>query len=334
MSIILFPNISLSQEDWEPIFVENSEIKARIHPRSVKITDTAYLNEDRIIITSWNVKTEELDHPVIEYNLKTSNYPSGYVHSDSSFQLIEGFLNSTINKFIDNPNFEYVNSSLEFIHGYPGKNFKFKNLESNELMESKVYLINSQLVELVTNSRSENWFSKSKSDLLESLTLDHSLQNKKDYGIPIIEKDSYSIKFYRDPELKKMFIDTDEGIVHSIIKVLESDPSTGILVYMSGEIKFSNVIDLDKESREAFYTKSMNGSINSMNGKFIETKKIKYNNIEGVEYFSSLYEGKATSCNRIFYTNETLYTQGVIFTTDEINEKGTSFLNSFEIKGN
>ncbi|MEM8527398.1 MAG: hypothetical protein AAGG68_22345 [Bacteroidota bacterium] len=136
--LLLLPSFVLGQYNNQSVGEEEYNFEAMIFNLESKTIDTLELAEKSIIRHTWIGKENT---SIVEYRLKSSTYPADYINSDSSFQLIEGFLNSTISDLIENPNYEYVSSSLEFISGYPGKDFKFKDLSSNSLFNSKSYLI-------------------------------------------------------------------------------------------------------------------------------------------------------------------------------------------------
>lgn len=329
--LLLFPIVLFGQNNWEMIGGKEIQLTAEIYNLAKQSIDTLYLGETPVVVHSWIGKPQNSEHPVIGYQLKSSYYQSTYVDSDSSFQLIEGFLNSTVLEVLEDPEEELLTASLLFKDGYPGKQFKFKNKNNNSLTEIHSYLFHNQLVELIAISRTENWFSFSKDRFFESLTLIDRDKNNTDYGIPIIKKDSYTVSFPGKPEMKNVFTEREEGYVNSKIKILEMDVSIGVVVFISSEAKFPKDFTITDEGLDAFYIESMNGSIQSMNGEFIAKKQVTLDGKKGLEFYASVYEGAARSYIRNFFDKGTMYSVGVLYLGENLTEEGQKFLDSFKI---
>ncbi len=328
---LLLPSFIFGQKEWQLVGGKEYTIEANIYNLKSKTTDTLSLDGETIFSHIWLGGEKKGTHPVAEYKLKTTTYPSNFIHSDSSLSLIEGFLNSTILNLAENPNYEYVNSSLEFFDGYPGKDFKFKDLRSNHLFNSKCYLVQNQLIEFITISKPTNWFSNSKSHFFESLNLIDRNENEKDYGIPIIKSDSYSVSFYRTPKVQNFFVDAEEGLINTKIKIDERESKEGNLVFMSSESKYNYTYQLKEKELDSFYSKSMLGSINSMNGKFISKNEISFEGHKGIEFYADLFEGRATCYFRKFWINNTMYNFAIMYTDEKPNAEGLKFMNSFNL---
>ena len=325
-------NIIYSQESWSKIAGQAPGIELDIFGQAMFSVDTLFLEDKPIYRSNYISNPKSLDHSVTQYELHVSRYPSTYINSDSSFSIIEGFINSTVTELLESNDFEYINSALEFQDGYPGKSFKFKEKSSNKLHEYEVYLIQNYLIELITHSVSTNWFSKSKSRFFDSFKTLDVASNKINYGIPIIESDSYTITFPSKPEINNLFVDTNYGIVNIRMQTLDLSQATNVLVYMSGESKYNEDFMIDSTALTNFYIESMNGSIKSMNAEHISHNEFKYSTqLRGLEFQASLQNGKITSRNRILYNEGRLYTLGVI-TNSEDKLSGQAFIDSFSLK--
>ena len=331
--VSILPCFLFSQDSWKKIGGKEIHLTAEIYNLTQHTVDTLYLEEAPVLVHSWVGEAQSVEHPVMVYQMNTSTYPATYVDSDSSFQLIEGFLNSTILDILENPEYELLTSSLIFQNGFPGKEFKFKNLKNNSLREINTYLFHNQLVELTATSRSDNWFSNSKSRFFESIKLLGRGENNVDYGIPIIKKDAYTVSFPKTPEVMNVFTERVEGYVNSKMKMLERNVSNGVVVFISSQAKFPKSFSVNAEGLDSFYDESMAGSIQSMNGKFISKKEVTLDGEKGLEFYASIYEGAAKSCFRNFYQNGTLFSVGVLFIGEELDAEGKKFLDSFKVIG-
>jgi hypothetical protein len=96
----------------------------------------------------------------------------------------------------------------------------------------------------------------------------------------------------------------------------------------------TNVINPnDTYGLNIFYKKSIDGSLNSVNGELISIIDIYYNENLGKEFRCYFSEGKALMVYRLFYIDNRLYSYGVITTPD--NDKNNAmniFLESFKIQ--
>lgn len=331
VTLLFFVAIFLScQNDCEIVGGEKFKVEAEICGLESERIDTLTLNQKIFYRYVWEGIEETKAETLYEYKIKITNYPKSFINSDSSFQLIEGFLKSTISSFFDNKEYEYVNSTYIFLEGFPGTNFLFKNLQTNRLFESRCYLVDSHLIEIETVSPSSNWYSIGKDRFFESVKLINRPANKKDYGIPIIESDTYTIDFPKTPETTNIFVDSENGLVNLRIKVYERKRRVGNITFISSETKFADKFKVGKEELESFYNRGMMGSINSMNGKFLSKKEITYKGNKGLAFCSSLHEGIHFVSYRIFFIEGTLYSFGVLHTDNEVNVEGEKFMNSFK----
>lgn len=156
-------------------------------------------------------------------------------------------------------------------------------------------------------------------------------ENSKDYGIPIIKSDSYTISYNRTPEIQSLFVDSSEGLINTKVKIDERGTDSSTLVFMSSESKYHSNFRVENEELDSFYIKSMNGSINSMNGEFASKKEISYLGHRGLEFYATLYEGQVRCCYRIFLINDTLYSIGILYTNSQPDEEGLRFMDSFKL---
>lgn len=332
-SILLFPIFLFSQDNWQRIGGEKFHFTTDFHSLVQYTMDTIASGKEPVLLHTWVGVPEVDSHPVISYKASISNYPNNFINSDSSFLLIEGFLNSAALELLESPGLELLTSSLIFKDGYPGKVFQIREKETNALMEMHCFLIENHYLEMITISRTNNWFSHQKNRFFESMSLIGHEENKADYGIPVIKVDSYSINFPATPKVNNSFVAREDGYVNMKMQILEQDPRSGIAAFMASEGKYPKDFTVEDGGMDAFYQDAMNGSIRSMNGKLISKEKIELKDKKGIEFYASISEGAGKSLFRCFYENGTMYMYGVLFTEGELNAEGKKFLDSFEIVG-
>ena len=106
------------------------------------------------------------------------------------------------------------------------------------------------------------------------------------------------------------------------------------LVYMIMETRYpDHAVEIsNKKELRAFYSKSLKGAAQGVNGEEISVKEIKLHGNLGVEGLFSILGGKAEAVYQVFYVNNSLYILGVITSNGKSkNKKLRQFLDSFEI---
>ena len=325
---LLFPFLLSAQEEWRILEGKEDKFEIAFYGKSNISLDTLQLGDQYLYQKSWISEISDTTHRNYMYGVLSTVYPSSHIHSDSSFSLINGFLNSSINDFIVDDKYELLTSTLEIIDGYPGKEFDIKVLSNGALVIFRSYLIENQLLQLFVMAKENYWFNMDIDNYFSSLKLLDRPQNNVSYGFTVIKEPTYTIKFPSKPTEQNQFIDSQVGQLNMRMKMLERDVQNGDIVFMAAETKYPEGIEIDGDE---YLTNAMNGSLNSTNATLIESKKIKYKEFDGIEFYSSLNNGTAISINRFFLINGTAYMQ-VVYSTEKTKSKEVDkFFKSFEV---
>ncbi len=296
--------------------------------------DTLKLNNEPLLGYRFEVRVQDSLHENSFYGFGVTEYPAKLISSDSSEALIEGYLASTQNFLAENNQFELVSANLINVHGYLGKNFKWKNQKTGTFLQSRVLLLQNRLYQLLLVSRKGQEFNENISRFLESFQAIGI--PKGNYQLPVAEEHNFSVAFPGQPTTKTQTVDSDLGGRLTLNMLLyEAEQPSENLAFMAAQVRYPpNVIDVSSpQSLNTFYGKSIQGSIKSLNAEFVSVVDISYQKHPGKEYRCQLMDGKALCVYRIFFINDHLYTVGVI-TTHE-NDKNASlvkFLDSFQLK--
>jgi hypothetical protein len=293
-------------------------------------TDTAYLGDTPVIIEKYSMIIENDEGESAELIASISEYPPGFIHSDSTFFLIDGFLNSTILPDIESEKVELLTSSHQFINGFPGKSFKSKLLSNGWRNEKQVYLVENYLIVLETIS--EKWFWKKSSNFLESFQLQENLMCENDYGLNLIDEVSYRVNFPDSTELRRMIVDSEAGPISTVMEIMERKIKMGNIVFMASEAGYPKSVFRDSFSLASFYEGAITGSLNSTNASLIDKKEITLAGFPGYQYSSSMFNGNATGVYQIVLIEERMYMTGVITLTKGINPEIEAFFHSFQLK--
>lgn len=329
--IALVLSLALSSQDqWSTLTGNSEEFQVEIFGSPETYVENLLLGTDTIIKYSWNAEISDTSHLNTYYSVAISTYPLEYVHSDSSFALIDGFLNSTVSSFTEDSTFSMVNTGFLLPQGYPGKYYKYKLSPANALLEYRSYLIQNQLIELWVISKPDAWFNTSKDKFFSSFTPLNRPRNTIDYGFTVIDTSSFEIAFPETPTLQDAFVDSELGKLHLRLHILERKASAGNVVFLSSELKYPDQFEILDENKEEFYTNAIDGSLQSTQGTLLNRQDITYNGFTGVEMQASIQNGLLTGTYRIFIIEKFMYMMGVLSTNKDLDKEALDFLDSFK----
>ena len=137
-----------SQPDWKEYIFDPQNFKIAFIQEPEYSLDSSDFNGFPLISNFWELNVNDTLHENIYYSVSEIGYPSDFIHSDSLFSTVEGFISSTQSSLIGNDNFTLLGSSLTEKHGYPGKIFKWKSNPNGVFLEFHVYLVENKLFEL------------------------------------------------------------------------------------------------------------------------------------------------------------------------------------------
>lgn len=296
--------------------------------------DTLSIDALIVIRENWDLHIDEKNHPVWKYALSRDKYPNHYIHSDSTLNLIDQFLNSTQSDLLENDKYELISSSETILNNYFGKEYTWKDKDANEFFKNRVYLVESTIYQLSVYSRLGESNNKAIDEFLSSFVLSETLRGKYTTNTKNYDQ-SYSINFPQTPELVTQVIDSEIGKLTMQMNMIESENDPLNHLYMASEIKYpTNSVNTDSNNEyNKFLMNSIYGSVNAVNGELISVLDVEYADKPGKEFKISISDGKLILKYRVFYINDVLYSLGVMTDAKEDeNNSMNSFLNSFKIE--
>jgi hypothetical protein len=336
MNILLFLTFSikvLSQPGWKEYVNESYKFTIDFFQTPDFSVDSSVFNDSPLITYFWELNVDDPQHENIYYSVSQVNYPPDFIHSDSLFPVIEGFINSTQNSLIGDDSYNLISASLVQKHGYPGKVFKWKN-NSNIFLEFHVYLVKNKLFELSVVSRAgenHNQFISMYFDSFELISIP-----KGNYYLPgYANERTIMIVFPEVPSEQTKTVDSEYGKLSLDIQILEPEVRVDNMVYIAMEAKYpSGMFDPgDSGELNTFYKKAIDGSINLVNGELISISDVFYRDKPGKEYRCYFSGGQALMVYRYFFINDNFYSIGVITLPEKDKNNGMiKFFDSFGIK--
>lgn len=296
--------------------------------------DTTLFNDSSLVTYLWKSKIRDTLHSNNYYSIGLTTYPSKFIHSDSALNLVEGFINSTQNSLIDDSTYTSLSSTLIEKNGYPGKAFRWKSKEGNIFFEFHVFLVENRLFELSVVSRQGENHNIYIDKFFNSFEFNDIPKGK--FVLPqSSNKRTISVKFPMTPEAQTKILDSEYGKLTVDLQMLELKSLSDNRVYMAMETEYPNKIidENNPDEVSAYYKKSIDGAINSVNGTLVSVNDIYYNGKPGKEFRCSISEGKILMVYRVFYINHRAYSLGVLtLPNNDKNKAMMKFFDSFEIK--
>jgi hypothetical protein len=334
VGLFLLISLSLSaQTEWTKYDYSSYDFKIEFPQAPSFSIDSSSFNNEPLNTYFWEVNVSDSLHPNTYYSASLTKYPSDFIHSDSLFAVVEGFINSTQSSIIDDDSYTYLSASLVAKDGFPGKVFKWKNNSNDVFFEFHVFLIENNLFQLSLVTKSGENHNTSINRYFESFEIANISPGN--FKLPeLSEKRTLTIHFPEKPAEQTKTVDSEYGKLLLDIQMLEPKSEDKNMVYIAMETKYSSsVVDVDNTYElNTFYKKSIDGSLNSVNGDLISINDIYFKEHLGKEFRCYFSGGEALMVYRVFYINDRLYSVGVITTPDnDKNKKMTNFLDSFKI---
>jgi hypothetical protein len=323
-----------AQPNWKKYEFADQHFSIEVPYAPTLAIDTLVFNNEPLLGHRWEIKVRDSLHENLFYGFGVTEYPAKFISSDSSQALVEEYLASTQKSLAENSQFELISTNLTSVHGYLGKAFKWKNQKSGLFFQFRVFLLKNRLYQLVLVCRKGQEFNESISRFFESFrAIDIP---KGSFVLPDAQEQNFSVAFPGLPTAKTQTIDSDIGGRLTFTMLLyEAEQPSENLAFMAAQVKYpQNVIDASNpQSLDAFYSKSIQGTIKALNAEFVSVVDISYQKHPGREYRCQLMGGKALCVYRIFFINDHLYTVGVITTHGNDKNGGlVKFLDSFQLK--
>jgi hypothetical protein len=337
IKLLLFLTLSISlhsQPDWKEYVYDNYHFKIDFLQQPDFSVDSSVFNDSPLVTYFWELNVEDTLHENIYYSVSQSTYPSEFIHSDSLPAVVDGFIGSTQSSLIGDEDFTILSSSLIEKHGYPGKVFKWKSNSNNVFLEFHVYLVENRLFELSVVSQA----GKNHNPFLEKYFGSFEIINLQEghYALPENANErTIMVMFPEIPNEQTKTVDSEYGMLSLDIQILEPQVKEDNMVYIAMETKYPpGVVDHeDTDALNDFYSKAIEGSLNSVNGELISIEDVYYQDNPGKEYRGNFSGGKALMVYRYYFIDDNFYSLGVITMPENDKNKGmTMFFDSFRIK--
>lgn len=322
-----------SQINWKEYRYDSQNFKIQSYQEPEYTADTSIFNESILITHNWEVDVTDTLHENLYYSATAETYPSNFIHSDSLFSLVEGFINSSQSFLFEDDAFSNLSTAVIEKQGYPGKSFKWKRNSNNVFFEYQIYLVNSTLYMLsVVADVDKN----------HNIFIDHYFDSFRLINIPegnfalpkFTNERKLTVDFPGQPESENKLVDSEYGKLALYTQAYEPKTTDDNMVYIAMETKYpENAINQDDNyALNTFYSKAIEGSLSSLNGELISINDIHYNGKLGKEYKCYYLDGQFIVIYRIFYIDDGLYALGVITKSqNDNNEAMNSFFKSFKI---
>lgn len=331
ISLLLFGFSALYGQACPLVIGQDSALFSIEFPRTPERFSDTLVSGKYVIYRSKASVSQTTDEGNTYYQSYTSYYPANYMHSDSSYASIEGFINSAVATLYADSNFIHLNTRYLFLNGFPGKEFRFRVNSSGGQLIYRVYLVESHLIEIAVNA--DSWFKETTSDFFDSFLIDEALVNSSDYGFSHALEPSYEINFPAEPELVENLIETEIGPIFMRIELLDrSRAGEEGTVYMAQEASYPLSFIVDSTNREVIYDNSVAGAMSSTNGKILWQKEITIAGNKGRQVMASMAGGSLFGTYQMVIVGNQLYVLGVMSGENKTNEAGERFLSSFKLK--
>lgn len=334
LTLALFVLQAQAQTDWVKIKSDEHHFELDFYQDPITYTDTFELEGQNLYAHTWELDLEEgASHPNTYYLICKTEYPADFIHSDSVFELVDGFISSTQASLLEEKDFKLLSSTLDEKNGFPGKIFKWKNEENNVYFQYQVYLVNNILFELSLVVQEGHEHNKAIRKFFDSFSTrgisDGNFEIKNDAAAP-----TYFVNFTDEPTTQHRVIDSEAGKITLTIRMLEvKDKKSPNMMFMANETKYPTSINKeDTRTLNAFYKNAIDGALASTNGELISMEDIYYETYLGKEYKYYVGGGQAIVVSRAFLIEGTMYILGV-FTQPgkEDNKEQKKFFNSFKL---
>jgi hypothetical protein len=291
--------------------------------------DSLYLGDQLVLVHRHSLNTASEGNAAYLLNTTVSEYPPEYIHSDSSFQLIEGFINSAISPDVESGVAELLSSTYVFKNGFFGKTFRLKGSSDGGQIVRHLYLVENYLIEIEVSSL--DWFGITGTSFLGSFYIEKTKVNDVDYGFEIIAKASFFVEFPGTPEVRQSFIATEIGIISSRVELLERNPKIGNILFTAQEAAYPASMFTEDFSLQKFYDESIKGLLKSSNATLVNRKAVTVLDQEGYQIQVSMFAGKMSGYYRAVLLEERLYMTCVFSASNVINEEIENFFDSFQL---
>jgi hypothetical protein len=272
----------------------------------------------------------------LEYSVNYMDYPTSFVEGISKKDQYNLFLYSQ-ESLINDPSITSTGILNLNILGYLGRQFKWNDSSTDELLKNQVYLVNNRLYILSVKTPLANNFNKKIDEFLESFELIDTDPNPNAEEVAEV-KSRFTIDFPGPTETQELQSTHEEyGDLNSIFEVyqpkLKNDEN---VLYGLGTIAYTkDLTQMENFDLDVFYEKAIQSTLNSRQTTLISKKNITQNGLKGVETKESFRQGMAVITQRMFLDKDVMTSVQVISQpNNDDNEALRTFFNSLRPKEN
>ena len=333
--IVLFLNFPVfGQEDWKTYEYLDHHFKVDFIHSPILESDTFSFDGKVLTTYSWSADQMDSLHDNTGYYIDVTTYPSEYIHSDSTWDLVEGFILSTQTNFDEDKDYTFYKSLNTHKYGYRGKQFHWRIDSYKKHLRTQVFLIENTLVELFVYTKKEKEHNSGINRFLDSFEILNRPKGKYSPPSVVENKRKFKIDFPEKPTDELRELDTELGVMLLNMQMLEpKDKSANLMLLASQSIYPTPIVDeKDSVALQEFYENSIDSSLKGTGSTFISSEDIFYKGKLGKEYKGDFRNGMAVLKYRVFLIDNVLYMQGgMTHPLKQENEVLMKFLDSFEL---
>ncbi len=283
---------------------------------------------------SWDNDFSEItsnEQENFSYSLTILDFKKNEIHSDSTYNLVEEYLNAAIDYYIDNPKYKILYGLKVETNGYPGKEFNIKNLNDFCFLRITAYLVNNTLYVLTVQTDEEMANNKSIKRFSNSFKLLNV--QKGNYNLKVLDyKKHFSIDFPGNLSHSETSMqETAYGPAEILIEIYSFPSESNNLVFNAYQIKYHNQLNFNN-ALDSFYVPIINGSIQAINAELLSIKDIELSGCKAKEYIAYMKKGDIEVTGRIVLKNNVLYILSTLGKPNLIdNPEKDKYFNSFKI---
>ncbi len=283
-------------------------------------------------INTYSFKSEPKNDDNLSYEVHYLEYPESFtdtLNTKSTHALFNGTQTTNINS----ENIELTSSYNIKILGHLGREYRWKDNITSELMRVRLYMVSNRMYILIVKTNGKNNFNVGINQFFESFELINTEAKPEEQSQLEKKKKVYNVKFPKPTEIKEMESLTEYGNAKVIAEAyqpkLENDDN---LIYMIATLEYpEDITKRDDFNLDAYYSSSVQSALAGRQSTLIGKKKISKNRITGIEVKESLKDGQVVIKQRTFLKgNLKIAIQVMTIPSNDENDSMNAFLDSFE----
>ncbi|MEQ6124506.1 hypothetical protein AAON49_09915 [Pseudotenacibaculum sp. MALMAid0570] len=282
-------------------------------------------------LTNFSFKSVSKNDDNLSYQLSYLDYPLSFTDTltvDHIYALFNGAQNTNINS----KTAELIGVFNHKILGYTGREFRWKDTETKNLIRIRFYLVKNRMYILTVRTEEKNNFNVGINQFFDSFELINTESIANADASDVLSDEIFTISFPKEPENRELETPTDYGTAKTKAKSyqpkLKNDDN---LIYVSAIQNYSkDITKTEGFNLEKYYSNKIQGTIIARQSALISKKKIIKNGIEGVEMKESFRNGQIVIKTWMFLKgNLHISIQVMTIPKNDGNKAMNDFFNSF-----